>query len=348
MQNLKVKINITNLCRAMEVMLKSGIPVHRALQFLADGSEPNEASVYLKVTKAIERGASFSEALLMQPEHFPPLIISSAKIGERTGRLDTILCQVADLLERNQKLRGKIRAALTYPGFLCILTFVIVLVVVFFVLPKEAEMLEGLGAEMPLLTKILVKMVDIVLHPVGIATILMTGVVTWFLLKKADFFGESFIATRDRWVLTVPGLGTAIFMAASIRLLYGLSALLESGASLTWALGHLLPTLENKTLEEKLLRVIHSIAQGASPAASMAEEELLPSVAIGLFAVAEEEGNLDLACRQAAEILEMDLNITLETLANLLEPAALLFMGLVVGFVVLSTALPTVQLLQNL
>ncbi len=329
-------------------MLKSGIPVHSALQFLADGSEGEEAKVYIRVTKGIEGGASFSQALALEPKVFPPLIVSSAQIGERTGRLDQILSEVADLLERQEQLKGKIRAALTYPGFLCVLTFVIVLGVVFFVLPKEAEMLEGLGAEMPLVTRILVSIVEWLLHPVSALLVFLLAVATVVVLKKTNILGADFRQKRDRFLLTVPLLGSAIKTAAAIRLLHGMSALLESGASLTWSLAQMKPAMENLELRERLGRSVLEISHGATPSDSFAAADLFPQVVVGLLAVAEEEGNLDLACRQAADILETDLNLTLDTLANLLEPAALCFMGLVVGFVVLSTALPTAQLLQNL
>jgi type II secretory pathway component PulF len=331
-------------------MILSGIPLHQALNALAESSEEGEAEIYADLTAQLERGLSFSQALASYPEHFPRLLIASMRVGEQTGRLHRLLGHVGKLLERSEHLMGRMRAALVYPAALLILTVVIVLVVIFFVLPRQADFLNGMGAELPFVTRILVNVTDFLLHPVFLASLAIGVVVVLVALKKSAGSRTRDVLARHwhRWVLDIPGVGTVVRTADAIRLLRGLSALLEAGATLTWSLEHLKPALDNRELRDRLSQSLEEIQGGETPSNCFARYQVLPPLATGLFAIGEEEGSLDQSCRQAADMMERDLNHTLDTLVSLLEPAALLIMGVVVGFVVLSTALPTVHLMQNL
>jgi type II secretory pathway component PulF len=347
---LMKSMELIKFCRTLEVMVLSGIALHQAMNSLAESAEDKEAEIYLGVTRRLEQGASFSGALSEYPKHFPPFLIAGMRIGEQTGRLHHLLGHVGNLLERSEKISGKVRAALVYPASLLVLTLIIVLVVVFFVVPRQADFLSGMGADLPIVTRTLVAITEFALHPVVLCVLAVLSVSVFVFLRQATETKswESLAAHGDRLILDVPGFGSAIKTSNAIRLLRGLSALLEAGASFTWALKHLIPTLDNRELRRRLKESIREITDGETPSNCFARHQVLPDIAVGLFAVGEEEGSLDLACRHAADLMESELNNTLDTLVSLLEPAAMLFMGVVVGFVILSTALPTVQLMQNL
>jgi type II secretory pathway component PulF len=331
-------------------MILSGIPLHHAVNALAESSEEKEAAIYRDLTAQLERGISFSQALSTYPKRFPSLLIASVRVGEQTGRLHRLIGHVGKLLERSEHLLGRMRAALVYPAALMVLTVVIVLIVIFFVLPRQAEFLHGMGAELPLLTRLLVGLTDILLHPAMLGGFTVGTILALVWLKKTEGskLRDVLVEHYHRWVLEVPGVGSVLKTADAVRLLRGVAALLEAGATLTWSLEHLKPAIENRELRKRLGQSLQEIRDGEMPSNCFARYQVLPPLAIGLFAIGEEEGSLDQSCLQAADMMERDLNHTLDTLVSLLEPAALLIMGVVVGFVVLSTALPTVHLMQNL
>ena len=338
--------SLTQFCRTAEVMLRSGLPIHKVLQVLESSAGEKEEIVYQNLLRKLESGHTLSRSMASCGSHFPPLFISCIALAEDSGRMVAIFEGLADFLERRDQAKGKLIAALVYPSMLFLLTIVVVLGIVFFVLPKEAEFLESLGAEMPLVTKFLVSSVEWLTQP-SVVLLTIVGMATLAFVIKTQ--GAQALKNEfDLLLIKAPLVGPVIFKMNALLLLRGLAVLIDSGATIPQGLSKLKSSVTNSYLKTSLEVCIQEIEQGESPSTSFAKWQILPPVQNSLIRFAEEVGQFDRCCHNGAKILEEDLQFQLETLSSLLEPAALMFMALVVGFVVLSTALPTAQLMQSL
>lgn len=336
---------LTRFCRLTEVMLRSGVPVHKIFQVLEETSEAKEREVYRDVLMALEGGASLTRSLATRTDFFTPIFLACTEVAEQSGRLSAVFERMADHFEQGMRLKGKIVAALVYPVALLLVTFLTVLGVVFYVIPQEAVLLDNLGLELPRLTQMLVRLVDVLTNPlVG----LLTTVVAVSAFTAFRKMGGELSEEIDHLLFNLPLVGPLIRETSAVLILNGLAILIDTGTTFPHALRKLSSSLGNSYLRANLSACIKEIDQGESPSDSLGRWGILPPVQLTLMRVAEESGSFERACRSGAKILEEDLSHRLEALASLLEPAALLIMAFVVGFVVLSTALPTLQLMQNL
>ena len=340
------KVDLTFFCRSLEVMLQAGIPIHHALQVLERGARDEEAQIYAELLRNIEHGRGVAESMEKSAYHFPPLMVSCMAIAESSGQMHRVFGKMTGLLERKDRLRGKMIAALIYPAILLLMTVLVSLGVVFFVLPREKELLSGMGVEMPALTLALVKIVETLSHP-GVVLVAITSLAGGSLFLRRTI-SRNLRDELEHWMFQWPFVGPLIRDLNAVIFLHGCALLLGSGCPIVKAFRQLAPACGNSYVRSSLNICVDEISQGETPATSLAHWKLLPTVPLSLLKTAGEEGNYEKACRQGAEITESDLVFRLESLASFLEPAALMIMAFVTGFVVLSTALPTAQLLQKI
>ena len=346
----KESLDLRNFCRQLDTLVNAGIPLHQSLDFMIKGATDFEHPIYSRLLTVVESGYPFSTALAEQSQHFPRLLSASVKVAEETGRLHTTLTRVNQILERRAKLQGKMRAAFTYPLCLSVVTISVVFVLVFFVLPREAALLSSLGKDMPFLTRLLSSLGDFLGSGTfsAMRILLLVALISlWRYYSHSDRRRDLRIGL-DRFLLRIPVLGDIIKKACALRLLYGMASLFELGASWGAEMSSLSPTIDNSILEKRFEEALVAVRHGTRPSKALAETGFFPRVAIALLAVAEEDARFELASRKSAEFLELELESTLETLATLMEPLALFLMGLVVGIVVVATALPTMTVLEAL
>ncbi len=339
---------LSSFFRRLQAMTSAGIPLHQALNFLSIEENAMLREALEQVVHKVHSGVMLSRALREHPNVFPALACDLIHAGETTGKLDRVLSDLADYLERTTRLQKKLISALTYPALLMGLTFVIVGVLVVFVFPREAEMATSLGAEVPALTSWLISAAKIVGHPATVIlalVLLVTAVVIWPTVGK-PIYERTLRKFVDERVLDIPVVGQVLAKSAYARMLGAQASLLSAGMGMGPSMNVIGALSQNRDVERRFKEFISEVTQGVPM--GEAAEKVYPPVVCAMFRIGEEQGQLDTLLERTALMYEEEVEASLVTMTALLEPLALLFMGLVVGTVVIATSLPTMQLLQRL
>ncbi|HYT05178.1 MAG TPA: type II secretion system F family protein [Gemmatimonadales bacterium] len=319
--------------RALAALLPAGMPLARALGVAATLTTGAVADALDAVRRRVERGESIAAALGAYPDLFPPLYVGVVRAGERSGDLDAAFRRLAAQLERDAQLRSRLVSASIYPLLLATVGGIAVLVLVLFVLPRFAELLQGAGARLPRSTAIVL----------GVATLLsrfwplvLAGAVAFPLgvvgyLRTAD--GRR---TGARLLLGIPVVRTLRRHALGARFARLVGVLLGGGAPLLAALEDAQQSLGDPLARDEAARVRLRVREGAALHQAIAEGTLFPPLLTQLVAVGEEAARLEQFLLKAADILEEKTERVLQRLVALLEPALIVFFGGVVGLVALS------------
>lgn len=340
---------MANFYRRLQAMVASGVPVHQALEFLSQDNHPVLRNVLEVVVQRLHGGSRLSHAMTEHPAVFPPLACDLVRAGEASGQLENVIGRLADQTERQTRLQKKLISALAYPGLLMALTFAIVTVLMVFVFPREAEMASGLGVEMPALTRWLIDIANFLGSPIfalGVITLVGLLAYAWPRLLRPLYLHSPMRLLVDRELLRAPVLGPVLAKSAYARMLGAQAGLLSAGYAMGPALRVVGSVSLNSYLDSQFQRYIRQVMDG-EPMGSAAQLVYPPMVS-HMFAIAEEQGQLDSLLERMAQMYEEEVDSALVTLTALLEPLTLAFMGLVVGVVVVATSLPTLQLMQRL
>lgn len=310
-------------------------------QAASEGRDAASAAIIEHVHSAVVEGRRLSDAMALEPASFPPLYCAMVAAGEGAGTLPQLLDRLADLLDRQADLRGKLQAALAYPAALTVVATLAVAALMIFVVPRIAEQFADIGQSLPLLTRIVV----------GVSHI-MAG--WWWLIALALAAGAALFAramadaaTRrrfDAWALTLPVAGRLIRNWQSARLARTLAMMVASRLPIVDGLALTLPTIGNREIRARVARMADDIREGASLTAAMKRATILPPLLVAMVAGGESAGRLDVMLDRGAEALEREHDAATRAALALLEPAIILVMGGAVAVIVLSILLPILQL----
>jgi type IV pilus assembly protein PilC len=333
--------------RQMSVMLKSGIQLHMAVQFAAE-SDPDLHDVLNEVMRKVESGFTFSGALGETSRTFDTVYVGLIQSGEMSGRLHEILARLADSLEREVELRKRLISVITYPLVLLMVCMLGTLGFMFFVLPTLIPLFEELSVDLPLPTKILLSSREAIL-PVLLVSVAL--VVLYFFLR--DRITD---AIRARPMLErrlanipfhVPVIGQVYDKLVTARVLYSLSTMLDVGITLNQALARTEVTAGNALVAFRLSKARMDLADGIGVTDCFRMNHLFSPSALYLISAGEESARLAEMFAFVARIFDEDVEYSLQTAASVLEPLIMMVMGVIVGFITIAAALPTIQLLQN-
>jgi type IV pilus assembly protein PilC len=321
--------------RQLAVFLRSGIPVIDALDVIQE--ELPKKSLFRDVmedmTEGLRAGSTLTAVVRAHPEAFPNFYVGVIEAAELTGHLDSALEEVANYVDRDLEARRKIQSALFYPLVVLMMSIATVLVLTIFVLPRFEKFFRDLHAKLPLPTRMLLSV-----------TSFLTGnwiaiVLVLFLAGVVVGFGPRTTAgkqIRDRIVLKTPVLGDLVRGSIVERFCRTLSSMVRSGVPLPDALLVAADGTNNAVYHEGLINVRDSMLRGEGLARPLAGTGLFPGAAKQMIRVGEETGTLDAQLSTAAEYYGRDLDFKITRFTNLFEPAVILFMGLVVGFVAIA------------
>ena len=339
---------LTFLAR-LHCLVEAGIPIHNALETLCVHAEPNFRPTLRAMLYRIESGWMVSRAMAEHPRTFTPLSVNLIAAGEATGRLPWCLKNLAELLERTARLRQKVILTLTYPALVLLFTAFLVVFMALVIIPREQELYVHLGTELPWVTRALAGAVGLALHPLVLVLVALQGLLlaaSWKTWGRA-WYEESVRARLDVACLRVPAVGRVLEQAAVTRMLSGLRVMLEAGMLLSQT--HLVAGLaNNRELETRYRAFLLRLQDGEDMLAALQGSRCFPPMVRHLLATSEGYGQMSNVLQRTVAAMEEDLDISLQTMAALLEPLALLCMGLTVGSVVLATVLPTLTLLGKL
>ncbi|MBN1832529.1 MAG: type II secretion system F family protein [Deltaproteobacteria bacterium] len=318
----------------LAVLLEAGLPLDRALSILIDVAEKDRVKGIIDdVLKLVQGGAYLSDAMAKHPEAFSDFYINMVKAGEIGGVLPDVLNRLGLSLESSQELRDFIVSAMIYPLFLVLVGGASLVVLLTFVIPKFSVIFSDMGTALPFSTKVLLT--------------LSTGLKNWWWLIPTGIAAVAFLYDRytrtpngrlrlDRLKLRLPMMGELITKVETVRFARTLGVLLKSGVSILMALDLVRATIANKVLADAMKRVHARVKEGDRLSKSLEEAGILPALGLQMIIVGEESGRLEEMLSQVAGSYEKSVKETVKRLTALLEPVMILFMGLVVGFVVIS------------
>ena len=350
LRSRKVKLrDLSMFCRQFATMIGAGVPLVRCLDVL----EQQTSSVGLKaiirdIEHEIEGGATLSRAMQKHPRAFSNLAVGLVRAGEVGGVLDETLDRLATFLEKDLELRRKVKSSMTYPTLVMIFAFGIVMFLATFIIPKFIKLFRELGMkddDFPLPTRMLVSFSDFVVKKWWLTLLILVGLVIAFNRFKATRTGRRI---WDMVKLKAPVFGRLNHELSIARFARTLSTLLASGVPILQALETVAGTVDNDHISDAILQSRASIREGDTIANPLAGSRMFPPMVVQMITIGEETGQLDAMLAKVADFYEGEVDARLESLTAALEPVLIVFLGVVVGFIVISMFLPLIAIISNL
>lgn len=339
---------ITLFTRQLATLLRSGVPLLRALEVL-QAQEGNRAlaAVIGNLAATVRAGQSLSEGLVQHPRVFDSLFVPMVRAGEAGGVLEGVLDRIATYREKSEQLRGRIRAAMAYPVVVLAVALAVVFLLLIYVVPQFERIFADLlgGAELPALTRAVVGTGRILQEnfPIVLGAVFLGAVVSRWLLRSRP---------GRRWaeglLLRLPRIHGLVTKATLARLARTLGTLLANGVPILDSLTLTRQVVGHHRFAEALGRIHDQVRDGEAMAMPMRGERLFPPMVTSMVEVGEETGQLEEMLGRVADAYEEDVDQEVNAVTSLLEPALILFLAVVVGGVVLSLFLPIVRIIENL
>ncbi|MEW6281882.1 MAG: type II secretion system F family protein, partial [Candidatus Eremiobacterota bacterium] len=344
--------DIVVFTRQFAAMVGSGLPLHQSLYFYGESDdETGMGPIIQEVADKVGEGTTLSGAMRLHPEVFSEVYVGLMAAGEATGMLSPILNKLADLQERNQKLRKKVISTFTYPALLLTVSGGCILAFLYFVLPMMVPLFSSLKVDLPWPTRVLLMVSEVVKSPMFLVLLLGLPVLAFLFypaLKNLMTANPTRLRSLHRIPLDIPYVGRLLEKIVAARILFSLATLLDSGYALAACLEKCERVAGNAEVAFRIRKAREQLVEGCTAAECLGNNHVLPPGAVQMISVGEESAQLSEMVRKVAAVYEDDVELALMDLASLLEPMILIGMGLLVGFVVLAAVLPTVSLLNHL
>ena len=338
--------NLAIFTRQFSVMIDAGLPLVQCLEILGNQEEDkNFSAVILSTRGEVESGASLADAMRKHPKAFDALFTNMIAAGEAGGILDTILKRLAVYIEKAVKLKGQVQSAMIYPVAVILIATVVVGVILWKVIPTFANLFAGLGAELPLPTRVVIALSN---NLVRFGPFLLLGLGAVAYGVKAYYGTVGGRKTIDALMLKLPILGQLLRKIAVARFCRTLSTLLASGVSILEALDITARTSGNAVIEEAILTTRKSIERGETIAGPLRETNVFPSMVVQMIGVGEATGALDTMLSKIADFYEEEVDVAVAGLLTLLEPIMIAFLGGIVGGIVIAMYLPIFDLISKM
>jgi type IV pilus assembly protein PilC len=338
--------NLAVFTRQFSVMIDAGLPLVQCLDILGTQEEDkNFAAVILQTRTDVESGASLADAMRKHPKTFDPLFTNMIAAGEAGGILDTILKRLATYIEKAVKLAGQVKSAMIYPIAVIVIAGVVVGVILWKVIPTFAQLFSGLGADLPLPTRVVIALSD---NLVKFFPLLLIGG------GAAGYGFKTYYATTngrravDAFVLKMPILGSIMRKIAVARFCRTLSTLISSGVPILDGLEITAKTSGNAIVEDAIMETRKSIERGETIAVPLKETKVFPAMVTQMIGVGEATGALDTMLAKIADFYEEEVDTAVAGLLTLLEPIMIAILGAVVGGIVIAMYMPIFDLISKL
>jgi type IV pilus assembly protein PilC len=324
--------------RQFSTMVDAGLPLVQCLEILGKQADnPSFGDVIMKIKVDIESGQNLSEAMRRHPKVFNSLFTNLVEAGEAGGILDTILNRLADYIEKSLALKKKVKSAMVYPGAIITVAVTVVAFLMVFVIPTFASMFSSGGAELPGPTAVVMGISNFFTNQ---WYFILGGPILFFVLFKKVYATERGNIEVDRIFLKLPVIGLLIRKVSTAKFSRTLGTLISSGVPLIEGMDICARTSGNKVVELAILNSIEAIKEGETIAAPLARENVFPPMVIQMIDVGESAGALDAMLSKIADFYDEEVDTAVENLTALLEPALMVFLGIVVGFIVVAMYLP--------
>jgi type IV pilus assembly protein PilC len=336
------KKDIVIFTRQFSTMIDAGLPLVRGLNILAEQNENKTFKKILgEIVRDVEGGSSLADALKNHPAQFDELFVNLVDAGEMGGILDVILQRLAAYTEKAEKLKGRVKGAMTYPIVVLAAALIVISVIMIFVIPVFQDMFADFGSALPLSTQLVVTMSNFTRDN---ALPMSGGILAfWFLFKK---YRNTKRGKRqmDAISLKTPIFGPLIKKLAVARFTRTLSTMLCSGVTILDAMETVAGTSGNKVIEEVILEARSSIAEGRTISEPLADSGIFPRMVVQMIAVGEATGALDAMLEKIADFYDAEVDTAVDALTSMLEPLLMVFLGGAIGGLVIAMYLPIFQM----
>ena len=338
--------DIAMFTRQFSVMIDSGLPLVQCIRIL--GMQQEKAGfqhVLLTIQKDVESGQSLADAMSKHPKVFDSLYVNMIAAGEAAGILDTILKRLSAYIEKIVKLKSAIKSAMIYPGVVITVAVTAVFLLLWLVIPTFASLFEGLGAELPLLTRVIIGLSNFIAR-FAILIIIMVGIIIYGIKKWYETPpGREFI---DRLQLKLPVVGVLMQKIAISRFTKTLSTLISSGIPIMEGLEITSRAAGNVIFERAIMKIRKEVESGKTMTQPMEESGMFPTMVIQMVNVGEQTGELDSMMERVAQFYEDEVDVAVSNLMHLMEPLLLVFLGVTIGTIVVAMYLPMFTLIAQL
>jgi type IV pilus assembly protein PilC len=330
--------------RQFSTMINAGLPLVQALDILAKQTENKVlAAATRDIVFDVESGHTVADALSKHPKAFSELYVNMVAAGEAGGILDTILMRLATFMEKNDALVRKVKGAMIYPAVIMSVAVIAIAVLLIFVIPVFEGMFSGVGMALPLPTRVVIGASDFLRGYWWAVIAAITGGV--FLLRRY-YASSSGKLTIDRMLLRFPVLGDVLRKSAVSRFTRTLGTLISSGVSILDGLEITAKTAGNRVIQDAIMQSRASIAGGDTIAAPLQKSAVFPPMVISMIAVGEQTGGLDEMLSKIADFYDEEVDAAVSGLLSLLEPIMIVFLGVIVGGMVVAMYLPIFDMIN--
>jgi type IV pilus assembly protein PilC len=328
--------------RQFSTMIDAGLPLVQALDILKEQqSNPTFKRVIKQVKRDVEEGSTLSDAIKKHPKVFDNLFVNLVAAGEMGGILDVILSRLAAYIEKMANLKKKVKGAMTYPGIVLAIAFIVITVILIYVIPVFAALFKDAGASLPALTLMVMNLSDFAQRYVH--WIILSVILLIFLLRRFRRTERGRDLT-DRLLLRLPVFGTLIRKVAVARFTRTLGTMLSSGVPILDGLDIVASSAGNTVIEKAIRKARNAIAEGRPVAEPLQETKVFPIMVTQMIAVGEATGALDAMLGKVADFYDEEVDNAVDALTSMLEPIMIVFLGATVGVLLIAMYLPIFQM----
>ncbi len=340
-QRVSVK-DVAVMTRQLATLVKANIPLVDALTAITDQVEHEKLKLILtNVREQVNEGSSLAQAMAKHPEVFSNLFVNMVKAGETSGTLDSVLLRLAEFTESSVKLRNKVVGSMTYPLVMVVVGAVIVGGLFVFVIPKITQIFADMEQSLPLITQIVIAISDLLRHQ-WYLVIGGIGLIYWLARKYLS--SEKGKQNFDRFILKVPLFGKLVRMISISRFASTLSTLLHGGVPLLVSMDIVKNVIDNHVIKMAVMKARENISEGQSIAGPLRESGEFPPMVTHMISIGEKTGELENMLTTVSQSYDNEVETTLTAMTQILEPLMIVFMGVVVGTIVMAVLLPILEL----
>jgi type IV pilus assembly protein PilC len=335
--------DITFFTRQLATMLKAGVPLLQSFEIVARGhSNARFSRLMMEIKNKIEAGSSMSQAFREHPGHFDTLYCNLVAAGEASGTLDAILDRLATYQEKILAIKSKIKSALFYPITVIVVSIVVIWIIMVFVIPSFKKVFANFGADLPAPTLIVIAISEWVVSWWWAVFLIVMGAIvgTGVMLKRSAAFRYGF----DRFMLKIPVIGGILEKATIARWTRTLQTMFAAGVPLVESLDAVGGAAGNSVFAAATKRIQTEVSTGTSLTNSMGNTNLFPTMVLQMIQIGEESGSLDNMLGKIADYFEREVDDAVAALSSLLEPIIIVFLGVVIGGLVVAMYLPIFKL----
>lgn len=335
--------DIAVFTRQLATMLNSGIPLVQSFTIIAQAAEnPRLKKLITDIRNDVEAGSTLSESFAKHPLYFDELYVNLVESGESAGVLDQVLDSIASYKERIESIKGKVKKAMFYPATVLAVAISVTALLLIVVIPQFEDIFQSFGADLPAFTRLVVNASEFMQSRGWILILLGVAAIFGFIEGKKR--SKRFAHLVDRLSLKIPIIGPVLEKSALARFSSTLATTFAAGVPLVDALKTVAGATGNVVYEEAVMQVREDVATGHQMQLAMQQTGLFPPMLIQMTAIGEEAGSLDAMLNKVASFYEEEVNNTVDALSSLLEPIIIIFIGVVVGGMVIAMYLPIFQM----